>query len=101
MLYHWCLKQALTELKGSLHKNNLNFRICDIIKEYKICDHNNIHVSKINMNDVKNKLQETHIKIWKEKLFDDVRVSGGNKLCTYRIFKEVFEWEHYFICLQF
>ena len=47
------------------------------------------------MSDVKKKLQETCIRKWKEKLFDDVRVSGGNKLRTYRIFKEVFGWEHY------
>ena len=36
------VSEALTELNVSLHKNNWYFRISEIIKEYRICDNNNI-----------------------------------------------------------
>jgi len=33
--------------------------------------------------------------IWTDNLWNDIRVSGGNKLRTCRTFKRVFAWEHY------
>jgi hypothetical protein len=46
---------------------------------------------------VKSKLKEIYINHWTEKLWDDKRVNGGNKLRTYRQFKTSFELEPYLL----
>ena len=54
-----------------------------------------LNANEIVLKEVKRNLQESFINIWKEQLWDDNRVSGGNKLRTYRTFKKDFAWEYY------
>ena len=88
------VSEALTILKHLPSKRkNWNIRVSEIITKYTSSQC--INASQINMSIVKMKLQESYIDSWKEKLWNDSRQNGGNKLRTYRLFKMDFSWELY------
>ena len=88
------VSEALTLLKHTPNKrNNWYTATSEIIMKYTY--NQSLNANEIVLKEVKRNLQESFINIWKEQLWDDSRVSGGNKLRTYRTFKKDFAWEYY------
>jgi hypothetical protein len=74
---------------------NWSIAVEDILKDAKIYDIT-LHVSSMIAKKVLLNLQDLYIEYWKLKLSDDIRQgSGGNKLRTYRTFKQSFRQEDY------
>ena len=88
-----CLVVDALELLKKTSGRNWNNTLCGILKQYEPCQ--STTASEISLLGVGRGLQESFITKWKEDLWNDKRISGGNKLRTYRSFKVVFAWEHY------
>ena len=88
------VSEALTLLKHTPNKrNNWYTTTSEIVMKYTY--NQSLNANEIVLKEVKGNLQESFINIWKEQLWDDNRVSGGNKLRTYRTFKKDFALEYY------
>ena len=88
-----CLVVDALELLKSTSGRNWNRSICEILRKYE--PRQTTTASQINLQVFGQCLQEAFITKWTDDLWNDIRVSGGNKLRTYRTFKTVFAWEHY------
>ena len=81
------VSEALTLLKNAPNKRNNWYTATSEIIMKCTCNQS-INANQIVLKEVKRNLQESFINIWKEQLWDDNRVTGGNKLRTYRTFKK-------------
>ena len=88
-----CLVVDALELLKNTSRRNWNRSICEILRKYE--PRQTTTASQINLQEFGQCLQEAFITKWTDDLWNDIRISGGNKLRTYCTFKTVFTWEHY------
>jgi hypothetical protein len=88
----------------TLFNNDKNswFGCIDALLQYLNVNTNYLLKSKLNVKKyLLSKLRIKYKAIWRQELFRDNSGQGyGNKLQTYRLFKNTFNFEHYISCAQ-